>query len=426
MGFCPILENGMAGRKMLKSYSLSGIRCVYDGKIEKKPAAVSVCGSRIDRNGPVSSADYDFRDEYYLYPALINVHDHLRGDYLPRVGPKAGEYYINWAPWDRDLKSSPVYSERAHIGLYESYLLGAYKNLFSGVVTVNDHFPHEFNEPFIPLLPIRVIREYALAHECSSYDLNWGDGIEIEHRRAKKRNHPFITHLEEGYDRESQGGVDLLERVDCLDDHGVFIHCIGFSEEDIRKVKKAGAHVVWCPASNVFMFNLTCKIKKFLAKGINISLGTDSTHTGSVNILEEMRFARRVYKDLYNEELPASRIFSMVTTNPAKAFRMQDRIGSLDTGKYADLLVFKKKHEDPFESLLISDLEDIELLTREGDPLYGSERFEELFHRRNVPFTRVCMKGKPMLVVGDPAGLLREIQKRLGFQKILDFMPLNV
>jgi hypothetical protein len=426
MGFYPILENGMAGRKMLKEYSLSGIRCVYGGKIEKKPAAVSVGDSRIAGLGKKCAVDYDLGGEYYLYPALINVHDHLRGDYLPRVGPKEGEYYLNWAPWDKDLKSSPVYSERAHIGLHDSYLLGAYKNLFSGVVTVNDHFPHEFNEPFIPMLPVRVIREYALAHECSSYDLNWGDGIEIEHRRARKRNHPFITHLEEGYDRESQGGVELLERVDCLDDHGVFIHCIGFSEDDIRMVKKAGSHVVWCPASNLFMFNLTCKIKKFIEQGINISLGTDSTHTGSVNILEEMRFARKVYRNLYKDELPASLIFSMVTINPAKAFRMQDRIGSLDTEKYADLLVVKEKHEDPFESLLLTDLEDIELLTREGDPLYGSERFEDLFRGRNVPFSRIRMKDKPMLVVGDPAGLLQKIRKQLGFQKILDFMPLNV
>jgi 5-methylthioadenosine/S-adenosylhomocysteine deaminase len=369
---------------------------------------------------------FDLNDSFYVYPALINVHDHLRGNYLPRVGPPPGEFYLNWSPWDRDLKSSPVFKERANIVLPDAYLLGAYKNLFSGVVTVNDHFPHEFNAPFLKTLPLRAISNYALAHECSSFDLKWGDGIEIEHGRALKRNHPFITHLEEGYDDETQSGVQVLQALESLDKHTVLIHCIGFSDRDIGTVKKAGAHVVWCPASNIFMFNLTCKIRKFLDRGVSVSLGTDSTHTGSVNILEEMRYARETYRKLYGEDLPAADIFRMVTLNPAKAFRMDDQIGSIAPGKLADLLITRKKDEDPFESLLKTELEDIELILMEGTPLYGSPAFEELFSERNVDYTAISMKKKPMLVQGDPAGLLHRVRKAVGFDKKLDFMPLTL
>ena len=336
--------------------------------------SVSVKGSKLTI--PSSSAkEFDLRGASFIYPALVNIHDHMRGNYLPRVGPKGDQYYLNWSYWDADLKSSPVYKERANISIDQMYALSAYKNLFSGVATVNDHFPHEINSPFIPVMPIRVIEAYTLAHECSSYDLKWGEGMEIEHARAVKKNWPFITHLEEGFDPEAQDGIGILERAGCLDDHDVFIHCIGFSDADIAKTAKAKASVAWCPASNIFMFNVTCKIKKILAAGINVAIGTDSTHTGSANILEEMRFARQTYRNMYGEDLSAKELFSMVTINPAKAFRMADSIGSIETGKNADILVMKAVENDPYENLARARMEDIELLTVDGIPVLAEGRF---------------------------------------------------
>jgi 5-methylthioadenosine/S-adenosylhomocysteine deaminase len=365
-------------------------------------------------------------EDYLVFPALINIHDHLRGDYLPRVGPPPDEYYLNWSFWDRDLKSSPAYRERANISLDDSYLLGAYKNLFSGVITVNDHFPHEFNAPFLRKLPVRAFETYTLAHECSSYDLKWGDGVQIEHTRAVRRNHPFITHLEEGFDKEAQAGVELLADSKALDGHAVLVHCIGFSDADIAMVRKAQAHVVWCPASNMFMFNFTCKIRKFLAAGIPVSLGTDSTHTGSVNLLEEMRYARSLYRRLYGEELPAERIFSMVTLNPARACRMQDRVGALREGLWADLLIVRRKHEDAMESLLQTGLDDIELVLREGEPVYGNGNFQDVFDLRKADYSELNLGGRRMLASGAPAELLRRVQASVGYGKQLDFMPLNL
>jgi cytosine/adenosine deaminase-related metal-dependent hydrolase len=273
------------------------------------------------------------------------------------------------------------------------------------------------------MLPIRVINNYTLAHECSSFDLNWGDGIEIEHRRAVERGHPFITHLEEGFDEESQSGVDILERLNCLDDHDVFIHCIGFSDTDILKVRDAGASVAWCPASNVFMFNVTCKIRKMLAEGVNVSIGTDSTATGSVNLLEEIRFAREVYRRMYGEELDAKTLMRMVTTNPAKAFRMHEKIGSVEEGKYADLLLLRARHNDPYEALVAAKMEDIELMIHEGTPIYGNGKYEELFRRRGCDYTTVEVNGLRMCVKGDPAGLLSQVRQAVGFKKVLDYLP---
>jgi 5-methylthioadenosine/S-adenosylhomocysteine deaminase len=410
---------------MLTTYSLSGLTVVTPDSATAG-TSIQVDQKKLGRLGGKSKLDVRFGDGFAVYPALINSHDHFNGNYLPKVGPPPGEFYVNWSYWDNDLKNSEVVKvERAKTSVEERYFLSAYKNLFSGVVTANDHFPHEWNEPFIPRLPMRVIRNYTLSHECSSYDLKWGDGFEVEHARARKNDFPYITHLEEGFDEESQSGIDILEAAGCLDDHTLMIHCIGFSDEDIQKVKKAGAHVSWCANSNVFMFNVTCKIRKMLDAGVNVSIGTDSTATGSVNILEEMRYDREIYRKMYHEDLPAKTIVNMVTVNPAKAFRIQKETGSIAEGKLADVMVLRQQHEDPWESLVAARTEDIDLLIQDGSPILGDVRHEELFAGRGVTYTAVSVHGRKMLVKGDPAGLMERIRKAVGFRKMLDFIPLD-
>jgi cytosine/adenosine deaminase-related metal-dependent hydrolase len=219
-------------------------------------------------------------------------------------------------------------------------------------------------------------------------------------------------------------GVGVLDRIGRLDDHCLLIHCIGFSEEDIAKVAKAGASVAWCPASNMLMFNVTCKVKKMLAAGINVAIGTDSTHTGSANLFEEIHFARETYRRMYGEDLSPRTIVDMVTMNPSRAFRMDDRIGSLEEGKLADVLVLKTRVDDPYENLASAGMFDVELLIMEGKPLYGEERFLDLLDGK-IPadYSKVTVGGRPMFVIGDPGALYREVRRKVGFKKVLDYLP---
>ncbi len=410
---------------MAAQYSISGVSVITPSGV-KEYQSVLVEDSRIEGMGGKASLDLVQKERLYLYPALVNIHDHFRGDYLPKVGPREGTFYLNWSYWDNDLHNAPVYDEREKNSVEELYLLSAYKNIFSGVATVNDHFPHALNNPLIPSLPLRVITEYALEHSAQSFSLKWGDGIVAEHAKAVEKNLPFIIHCEEGFDAETQGDIGRLEKLKCLDDHDVLIHCIGLTDKDIDKIRKAGATIVWCPGSNMFMFNVTCKIRKILAAKINVTLGTDSTHSGTTNILEELRFARRTYKSLYAEDLSPRLLYDMVTINPARALRMADRIGSIEPGKNADLLVVRPRHADPYEALLACEMRDIELLTMDGKPLYGSVAYERLFEERGGEYTKVRVSGLDKLVTGDPAALMRRIRENVGFKKTFDFIPFDI
>jgi cytosine/adenosine deaminase-related metal-dependent hydrolase len=373
---------------------------------------------------PNGSNKINLKKKSFVYPSLINTHDHLQGNYRPPVGPKKGNFYLTWLPWDKDLKASKTFEERSKLSREELYALSGYKCLFSGVTTVNDHFPQKLNKEIVPNLPIKVIQKYGIAHECTSYDLKWGDGIEIEHERSVKNNWPFITHLCEGFDKESMHSIETLEKMNVLDNHCLFVHCIAFSDEDIKKVAKAGASVSWCGFSNMFMFNTTAKIRKMLSAGVNVTIGTDSSATGSANLLAEIKYDRELYRKLYGEDLDPKIIFEMVTINAAKAFWKQDKIGSLEEGKSGDILVLKARHDDPYENLVSANMKDIELLILAGKPVYGQTRFLDIF-KGELPadYTRIKVGNKEMFVKGDPAGLYNGIRGKLGFKKKLDYLP---
>ena len=402
-------------------YTLQGGIIVSPGK-KVRTGDLSIRGERIvSEHGKVS---IDLHRKSYIYPSLINTHDHLQGNYLPRVGPKEGTYYLTWLPWDNSLKASDTFRERSNLSREELYALSGYKCLFSGVTTVNDHFPRQFNREILPTLPIRAIPEYGIAHECSSYDLKWGDGMEVEHQRAVENKLPFITHLSEGFDFEAMNGLAALENLDILDNHCLLVHCIGFSDADIKKTAKAGASVSWCGCSNMFMFNVTAKIRKMIKAGINITIGTDSSATGSANLLDELKYDRNLYRAMYGEDLPAIKMFEMVTHNAAKALWMQDQIGTLDEGKLGDILVLRVRDDDPYENLVNASMEDIELLILAGTPIYGETRFLDLFEGA-LPsdYTRIEVSGRSMFVKGDPAGLYTQVRRKIGYKKMLDYIP---
>jgi cytosine/adenosine deaminase-related metal-dependent hydrolase len=405
---------------MSEEYSLSSLTIVTPREV-KHDTSIKILNGKIDSFAKSKEKNYDIDGEYILFPALINAHDHLFGTYHPKIGNSP---YICWLPWDYDLKSSPVYEERNKNNPFDIYMVGAYKNLISGVTTVHDHIPHHINDPFIDKLPIRVLKDYSLSHEASVYDLKWGDGIGIEHKKAVDNNIPYVTHIEEGFDIESLRGIENLEEQGALSEHTVLVHGIGFSKSDIQKVAKKHAHFVWCPGSNYFMFKRTAKVKEIHKAGINVSIGTDSPASGELNLIDEIKFAKKIYKDMYNEELDDKLIVEMITVNPGEAFRIHDKLGSLEKGKLGDLLLIAGDTKDPYSSLVKANLKDIALVFMEGVPLYGDKQFTDIFNDNGSDYTKIRIDGKEKLIIGDPKGLMEKVSEIVGFEKKLPFLPI--
>lgn len=409
---------------MPSNYSVRSDRLITPEKI-KKNSFLNIKGKNIQGTSsqPASRTVIELPGRT-VFPALVDAHDHLFGNYYPKIGNGKGNY-INWKPWDDDLKSSPLYKERSKIPPLDIYKLACYKHVVTGCTTVNDHMPHSVNAPFLDFMPIRVQKKYCLAHECSSFDLRWGDGIVTEHERALKNDIPFITHIEEGFDPESKKGIDILLLLGALSRHTVLIHGIALSPEDIRSIASKKASMVWCPGSNWYMFKRTGDVKAWLKAGINVALGTDSPASGELNLLEEARLGRKLYKKIYKQDIPNKTLVEMMTINAAKALRLDNSVGSLQKGKAADFVAVRGGRKDAYADLVDASFADISLVFYNGKPLYGDAEFSSLFKDFGVKYKKVGMAGSDKIINGDPKGLMDRIRKFVGFKKQIPFLPVD-
>lgn len=391
----------------------NGSIVIKDGIIASVNAGGPPAGKRIRLN----------LNGLYVYPGLINGHDHLLRTYLPRVAPS--KPYLNWLPWDNDLKSSIVFSERQQLDPEQLYLLGSYKNLISGVTSVQDHIPHFVQDPFIETMPVRILNRFTLSHSICTYSLDWGDGPEEEYAKALKQDIPYITCIAEGFDSESRDSLKNLYQLGCLGEHTVLVHGIVLSESDITLIAQKKSHLVWCPEANLFLYERTTDIKDVLKHGVNVCLGTDSSICGSLNLLEEIKNARKFYQTEYGEDLSPKTLFEMVTSNPAKAFRIEKQLGSIEVGKIADLTILTRNFEDPYLNLCESNLNSIRLVLRDGLPVYGDISLKSFFEESGVRVEKISIENAEKYLVASPGKLLESLVVSLGYKKDLAFFPVQ-
>jgi 5-methylthioadenosine/S-adenosylhomocysteine deaminase len=135
--------------------------------------------------------------------------------------------------------------------------------------------------------------------------------------------------------------IDTLHRLGLLGPRTLCVHMTDLGEQDMDLLARSGAHVVHCPQSNMKLASGSCPVKKLGRRSINVALGTDSAASNNdLNMFGEMQSAALLAK-LYAEDataLPASEALAMGTINGALALGQEDRIGSLEVGKQADLI----------------------------------------------------------------------------------------
>ncbi|MCB1700456.1 MAG: TRZ/ATZ family hydrolase [Pseudomonadales bacterium] len=135
--------------------------------------------------------------------------------------------------------------------------------------------------------------------------------------------------------------LDSLHRLGLLGPRTQCVHMTDLGEQDIALLAETGAHVVHCPQSNMKLASGTCPVTRLLGQGVNVALGSDSAASNNdLNLFGEMQSAALLAKlDSGNAAaLPAFEALEMATINGARALGLDDRIGSLEAGKLADLI----------------------------------------------------------------------------------------
>ena len=159
---------------------------------------------------------------------------------------------------------------------------------------------------------------------------------------------PVQMHLHETEDevRESisQFGHRPLARLDAiglLSPRMQAVHMTQIDSQDMELLARNGAHVVHCPASNLKLAAGFCPVRRLLAAGVNVSLGTDgAASNNTLDLFAEARLAALLAKGSSGDPtaLSAHEAVRMATLRGAECLGLAERIGSVEPGKDADLI----------------------------------------------------------------------------------------
>jgi hypothetical protein len=362
----------------------------------------------------------------YAYVPFINPHDHLVGNWFPRSGDN--HPYASSHQWVEDMKNSFSVQERSNFWInsgngdytdpnaYTLALLGSYKNLFSGCAFVADHGPVQ-PDSYYEGFPITVLKNF---RQCHSITLsNWWGGLSPKEEMAlTKGNMPFIIHLAEGTDAVTKKEFSALKKLGLLKPNLLIIHGIALTKAELKEVADIGASICWCPTSNLYLIGKTLDIKTCLELGINVVLGTDSTQTGSINLLDEFAQAHLKFPDI-----PLSTLYRMITTNAAQALFLTPDKAVLNPEETADLVLIDALEHDPLENLLEVTSENIRLFLHNGIPLYGDAEWLQCFNFLPAAYTQFRVGKREKFVVGDPLELNDRIDSVLGYHKDFPYLP---
>jgi len=267
-----------------------------------------------------------------LLPGLINAHDHLQFNNFART--RFRDSHTNVAEWIADVTARRHRDSQLVAGIsldVESRLFaGGFKNLLSGVTTVAHHDAYQaaFDAPDFP---VRVLRHYGWAHSLA---VDREAGVTASYH-ATPADWPWIVHAGEGVDEVARKEFARLEDLGCIRENTVLVHALGFDAPQMSRLIAAGAAVIWCPSSNVYLFGRTLDPLPLSLTG-RLAIGSDSRLSGARDLLDELRAAR--------DAAPGSAplLEMLVTQHNARLLRLGDR-GELTRGALADLVVLPRR-----------------------------------------------------------------------------------
>ena len=310
-----------------------------------------------------------------VMPGLINTHAHIAMSIFRGTFEGCSLYtWLNEKIWPREAKLTKE-------DVYNASMLSIIEMISTGTTCVNDHY--------FMTEEIREALENAKLRAMVTRVLMDADGEEASKVRVQEfinlyenrnQNNDLITYsvsphglytcsdklLKESRELATKYGLPVhthfLESIDEIDDikklhgeeaskvlkkyfdgiHTILAHGVKLNDEDIAILKTMDCGIAHNPISN---FRLGCKIAdvtKYMQNGINVALGTDGQGSGNnLDMFETMKIAALAQGGIHENEdrIESKDIIKMATINGAKLLGMEDKIGSVEEGKLADIII---------------------------------------------------------------------------------------
>ncbi|MGK0673970.1 MAG: TRZ/ATZ family hydrolase [Halothiobacillaceae bacterium] len=132
-----------------------------------------------------------------------------------------------------------------------------------------------------------------------------------------------------------------LDRLGLLNKQFLAVHMTQLTELEMALLAERGVHIAHCPESNLKLASGIAPIARLKHCGVNIAIGTDGAASNNdLDLLGETRTATLLAKGFSGDAaaVPAAEALYMATLGGARALGLEERIGSLEPGKAADLI----------------------------------------------------------------------------------------
>ena len=364
------------------------------------PGYVAIRGNRIVAVGPMAelrSADFrpvrviDFKGRVVM-PGLINAHTHLAMTLLRGVGDD-----LNLDDWLKryifPAEAGNVTSDYVATGTR----LGLIEMIRGGITTFADMYYFEetvaevtrqagvraiLGETLLDFpAPDNKTWDQAIGY-AQKFILRWkGDPLitpalaphalytvnrthlEAVRDLAKQLDVPILTHLAEArsetqYAHQNFGltPTGYLDQVGLLSARTLLAHVIHVDQQDLALLNQRDVGIVHCPQSNMKLASGTAPVPAMLKNGMRVGLGTDGAASNNdLNLWEEIDTAAKLHKLITGDPtvVTAEEALALATIGGARALHLEDRLGSLEPGKLADLIVvgMSAPHQSPVYNL---------------------------------------------------------------------------
>jgi cytosine/adenosine deaminase-related metal-dependent hydrolase len=328
-----------------------------------------------------------------LIPGLINAHTHLELSWMAENPPPAGD----WVRWVRGLLARRAEENRERA--LAAAACAAQRMIARGTVAVGDVGNRGFAVPvlaaselagvaFLEVYGLRASQAQELVDEATARIERIADLDEVRRAsdrlrvvltphaphttspalltavaaRAAAAGAPLSIHLaespaegaflrdgtgpfadflrERGMAQPDFGGcgcspVAHLARLGLLSERTLAVHCVHLAGEDVATLRAQRVTVVTCPRSNATLGVGTAPLPALLDAGVRVALGTDSlASVGDLDLFAEMAAVAAAHRGI-----PPATVLRMATADGAAALGLADRLGSIESGKLARLVV---------------------------------------------------------------------------------------
>jgi 5-methylthioadenosine/S-adenosylhomocysteine deaminase len=399
-----LLARGGA-RAQEEAYALKGTIVTPEQVIEN--GMVLIVGEKIKEVGQNISLPHGtlvVETDGVILPGFIDLHNHITWNLFPRW--KTYKEFGNRYDWQQlagyglalstphyELGKAKLgcdmnrYAEVKAITEGETSLVGSLgpEKCIEGMAR-NLDFYSGFYEPGIP-------GKEKLKNEVFPLELDNATVAQINGALDRQELKAFVVHLSEGKPTDASAAREfkMFAARGFLRSGVSIIHGVALKQSDFKRLAANHVGLIWSPRSNIELYGGTADVAAALSENVKMAIAPDWSPTGSNGMLEELTYATT-----WNAGQPVA-IFSnkelvrMATQYPAQLAGLDDKIGAIAAGKYADVIVLKRKEMDAYDAIGHANAQDVELVIIDGRVVYGNpSAMKKLMAHEKLELFSVC------------------------------------